>query len=242
MINGDPQRIELDVDQVFMLYAAFCGDVAKTAHSSGIPMQEVEKLALDHGWPDRIRSLVTLTKGTKPGDVERGINRAINFVQAHRCRLFIEGVMRALERECVSDKAALDQFTTERINKHGEVCERQFSARAIADLASAMEKIHWMTYTALNDSPQERAKRVEKASDDTAQSDVHARIAAALAEMRNKSPLAQLEAAQATLAQQAGAAQHQQASNVQQSVVMVEAHIASAAQGAALEGHLPPTA
>jgi hypothetical protein len=201
VINGDPQRIELDVDQVFMLYAAFCGDVAKTAHSSGIPRKQVEDLAVEYGWPDRIKSIVDLTKGTKPGDVERGINRAINFVQAHRCRIFIEGVMRALTKECVDDKATLDQFTTERLNKHGDVCDRQFSARALADLASAMEKVHWMTYQALNDSPQERAKRVEKPSDDTAQSDVHARIAAALADMRNKSPKAQLEDAQAIIGQ-----------------------------------------
>ncbi len=200
MINGDPQRIELDVDQAFMLYAAFCGDIAKTAHSSGLPREQIEALALEHGWPERIEGLVGLTKGTVPGDVERGINRAINFVQAHRCRLFIEGVMRALAKECVDDKSALDQFTTEKLNRHGEIVERQFSARAIADLASAMEKIHWMTYQALNDSPQERAKRVEKPSDDTAQSDIHARIAATLAKMRSNSPKAQLEDAQVELA------------------------------------------
>lgn len=200
MINGDPQRIELDVDQVFMLYAAFCGDVAKTAHSSGIPQEQVEQLALEYGWPNRIKSLVDLTKGTKPGDVERGINRAINFVQAHRCRLFIEGVMRALAKEEKDQVALLDQFTSEKRNRDGVVVERQFSARAIADLSSAMEKVHWMTYQALNDSPQERAKRVEKISDDTAQADVHARIAAALADMRSSSPRAQLEEAQEKIA------------------------------------------
>jgi hypothetical protein len=200
MINGDPQRIELDVDQVFMLYAAFCGDVAKTAHSSGIPQDKVVALAVEHQWPERIKSLVDLTKGSKPGDVERGINRAMNFVQAHRYRIFVEGVMRALMSTSSTEEGLRDTLTVKRFNKKGECINESCNMRPLADLASAMEKIHWMTYQALNDSPQERAKRVEKPADDVSQADVHAKIAATLAEMRTNSPKAHLEAAQVELA------------------------------------------
>src|ERR1035441_4635090 len=92
----NPQEITLDLDQVFMLYTAFCGDVQRTAHSSGITPEEVQSLADQYGWPEKIDSIVKLTKGEKPGDVERAVNRAMNFVQAHRCRLFVEAVLRAL--------------------------------------------------------------------------------------------------------------------------------------------------
>ena len=200
MIKGDPQSIDLDVDQVFMLYAAFCGDVAKTAHSSGISQEKVMALALEHEWPERIKSLVDLTKGSKPGDVERGINRAMNFVQAHRYRIFVEGVMRALMSTSSTEEGLRDTLTTRHFNRKGEKISESCNMRPLADLASAMEKIHWMTYQALSDSPQERAKRVEKPADESAQSDVHARIAAALANMRNKSPVAQLKAAQVEVA------------------------------------------
>lgn len=227
MVNGDPQRIELDVDQVFMLYAAFCGDVSKTAHSAGISRTQVEDLALEYGWPERIKSLVDLTQGAKPGDVERGINRAMNFVQAHRWRIFLEGTLRALAKVGTDGDAMLDLFTTEKRNKDGAVVERVFSARALADISTALEKVHWMTYQALNDSPQERAKRVEKPADDAAQADVHARLAAALAAMRANSPRTQLEDAQTELAAHLS--------------TKTEAHLVSSAQASALHQGLPST-
>jgi len=194
MIN--PQEIVLDLDQVFLLYTAFCGDSARTAHSAGITVEEVNALAAKHGWPDRIRSIVELTKGEKPGDVERAVNRAMNFVQAHRCRVFIEGVLRALSEKSKESGDPLELLRTDRVNKAGEVIGVVYSTRPLADLTAAMERIHCMTYSALNDSPPERAKRAEKPAAETAQADIHARMSAALAKMRAVSPAAQLQDAQ----------------------------------------------
>lgn len=192
----NPQAITLDLDQVFMLYTAFCGDVARTAHSAGITREEVQALAMKHEWPAKIESIVTLTKGEKPGDVERAVNRAMNFVQAHRCRVFIEGVLRSLMDRARATGDPLELMRTDRVNKAGEILGTVYSTRPLADLTSAMEKIHWMTYQALNDSPQERARRAEKPLDETAQYDVHARMSAALSKMRGVSPAAQLADAQ----------------------------------------------
>ena len=191
----NPQEIALDLDQVFMLYTAFCGDVARTAHSAGITCDEVQALADKHGWPQKIASIVTLTKGEKPGDVERAVNRAMNFVQAHRCRNFVEGMLRALVEQ-VRISGSLEILRTPRVNKKGEEIGSVYSTRPLADLTSAMEKVHWMTYQALNDSPQERAKRAEKPADASAQADIHARLSAALSKMRAVSPVAQLQDAQ----------------------------------------------
>ena len=191
----NPQEIALDLDQVFLLYASFCGDVARTAHSSSITVEEVKALADKHGWPSKIESIVTLTKGEKPGDVERAINRAMNFVQAHRCRNFLESMLRAL-MEQVKTHGSLDILRVPRVNKQGVEIGAVYSTRPLADLTSAMEKVQFMTYAALNDSLQERAKRAEKPAAETAQADIHARMSAALAKMRAVSPAAQLEDAQ----------------------------------------------
>ena len=108
--------------------------------------------------------------------------------------------MRALMSTSSTEAGLRETLTVRHFNKKGEMISESCNMRPLADLASAMEKIHWMTYQALSDSPQERAKRVEKPADESAQSDVHARIAAALANMRSKSPQAQLEVAQVELA------------------------------------------
>jgi hypothetical protein len=197
----NPQEITLDLDQVFMLYTAFAGDVQRTAHSSGITPEQVQALADQHGWPEKIDSIVKLTKGEKPGDVERAVNRAMNFVQAHRCRIFVEAVLRALLEQAKACGDPLQLLRVPRVDKTGHSLGAVYSTRPIADLASAMEKIHCMTYAALNDSPQERAKRAEKPAAETAQADVHARMSAALAKMRTVSPAAQLEDAQEELGQ-----------------------------------------
>ena len=200
-MTDDPNTKEtLDLEQTFMLYAAFCGDVAKTAHSSGIPKEQVIALADQYGWRDRIQGLVVLARGEKAGDVERAINRAMNFVQAHRCRHFIERVLRALVTQADESNDVLEILRTDRVSKDGKVVGQAYSTRPLADLTSAMEKIHWMTYQALNDSPQERAKRVEKVEDEVSQSDIHARISTALAAMRSQSPKDQLESGQQELA------------------------------------------
>jgi hypothetical protein len=196
------QRIEFDLDQTFMLYATFCGDIAKTAHSTGLSREKIEQLATEHGWADKISEIIELNKGSKPGDMERGINRALNFVQANRFRIWVEKLMRAMVNAGDLVQDDLDVLRQKRYNKQGEITSEIVSTRALADLAATLEKIHWMTYEALGDSPQERAKRIEKPADDSSQTDTHARIAAALAKMRTNHAASQLQDAQAAMVEE----------------------------------------
>jgi len=202
-IVNSPQKIEFDHDQIFMLYATFCGDVAKTAHSTSMRREEIEAMAAAEGWADKIKEIIELNKGSRPGDMERGINRALNFVQANRFRLWVEKLMRAMVKAGDLADDDLDILRQKRYNKKGELSTDYVSTRALADLAATLEKIHWMTYEALGDSPQERAKRIEKPADDSAQMDTHARIAAALAQMRANHAAGQLADAQAEMAKSA---------------------------------------
>ena len=80
------------------------------------------------------------------------------------------------------------------------------STRALADLASAFEKAQAMTYLALNDTAQERVKRNETVDAEQSGGELHARIAAAMAEVRtSNTPRAMLLDAQLAVAQSTAA-------------------------------------
>jgi hypothetical protein len=96
-----------------------------------------------------------------------------------------------------------EQLFQKSTNKIG-VESTKLSTRALADLASALEKTQSMTYAALNDSAQDRSKRKENGDDsDVSAGDLHAQISAGLAAVRASStPRAQLFDAQIAQAEQ----------------------------------------
>lgn len=203
-IVNAPLKVEetpLEVEQVFMTYAGCCGDVQKTAKACGISMQRVIEYAETGNWLERIRELIDLKEIGKFDDVSRAISRATNFVQANRFRMYIERVVRKLSE--VSDDELLDEFTTKRVTKDGQVVVTGLSLRMLADIGSAMEKVHWMTYMALCDGTPERAARKaeEKPDDVGGDSDMHAKIARTLAAMKLKTIDQQVEEANATVVQ-----------------------------------------
>jgi len=196
-----PDQDKIDLEQAFLLYTAFCGDAKRTAHALRVPQASIEALAVAHNWGEQTRGLVELVKTEDPGSIERGLNRAGSFVQAHRMRAFLDRCLRAFQDIAdASPDGVRALLTTDRVNRAGEVVGTVFTTRCLADLASAMEKVHWMAYMALNDSPQERVKRAEKPAEDVAQSDIHAKISSAMARMRAATPRSELEAAQAATA------------------------------------------
>jgi hypothetical protein len=199
---SDPKSgdIKIDRENAFLLYATFAGDLVRTGAALGVPPTTVLKMADEEHWNDQLRPILELKKSNRPGDVERAINRALNFVQARRMLMFLERVIHKLtgftpeelEAYLLSDHSAKDgtQF-------------RKLTTRALADLASALEKCQSLSYSALNDTAQERVKRNESVSDGASASDMHLAISKAFAEVRSShSPRATLFDAQLSVAQE----------------------------------------
>lgn len=151
---------QIDRKNAFLLYATFCGDLEQTAHALGVPPAVVAHAALLDKWDEQLKTIIGMKKSSRPGDVERAINRAVNFVQAFRMRLFIERVIQKLTG---LDDAELNDYLFEvRESKAGTI-SKHVTTRPIADLTSALEKCHALTYLALNDTAQDRSRRQEQA-------------------------------------------------------------------------------
>lgn len=182
----------IDRENAFLLYATFCGDCVRTAHALNVQPDTVARAAAAGGWNEKLSPILALKQSTKPGDVERAMNRALNFVQAHQMRMFVARVLRRLSG--MSEKELEDYVMS--VESTAKGFTHKITTRAIADLASAMEKCQAMSYQALNDTTTERVKREENIVDVSA-GDMHARIAAAMAEVRaDNSPRAKLLDAQ----------------------------------------------
>lgn len=184
----------IDRQNAFLLYAAFTGDIERTAFALGVSPVSILKVSEDEGWAAKLRPILELKKSERPGDTERALNRALNFVQAHKMRLFLERVLNLLTglddeqirsyvlkpttpRPVGRPKKGDDPPTVTLTSASGI----KVDARPFADLASALEKAHALTYMALGDTASERVKMPQDASKGgEAASDIHARIAAAM--------------------------------------------------------------
>jgi len=171
-------------DQVFQLFAIYSGDVEKTALASGWTAVQVEAAAAQHAWRNKIKVLIDLKQSNRPGDSERGINRAINFVQAHQYRCFLNRVLLrlgSLNREELEDYI----LGTEVDNKTGRI-SRKLNTRAFADLSSAIEKCHAMTYQALADTVGDRKGRDEEPDTGKSAAELSLAITKAMQEVRDQ--------------------------------------------------------
>ena len=183
-------------DYIFLMFAAFGGDIFRCAHACGVDPEEVTRLAESGKWMERIRALIELKKGDKGPDLERGISRATNFVQVNRWRLILDRLIQHFEG--LTDQQLLEKFITYRLDRNGEKVQTNISFKILADISTAMEKTHWLTYQATLDAPQDRAARREKPKDDEVEEDLHAKIAKSLAGMIEHTPASQLQLAQDT--------------------------------------------
>lgn len=175
--EDESQKAGFDLENVFMLYATFCGDVERTAHAASLKPSVVMDLAQQHGWNERLRGIIELKNSGRPGDVERAINRALNFVQAHRYRGFLE---RVIQRVCSMDAGEMDDLLISLQYVEEGKSIKKLSTRPLADLAAALEKCHAMTYSALNDSATERKARDERPDSEVSGGELHAVIARAM--------------------------------------------------------------
>ena len=151
-----------DKKQAFLLYTVLLGDASKTAHALGCSVLTIANMAEKENWDEKIGDITKLRKSDRPGDLERAINRAINYADAHRYRLHLQRVLETIQEW---DDEKLDEMlimTT--VDKTGNV-HQHLSTRALADLSSALEKAHALTYLALGDTAQDRARRKEESDD-----------------------------------------------------------------------------
>ncbi|MHC4154409.1 MAG: hypothetical protein ACYST6_05745 [Planctomycetota bacterium] len=205
--DGDQSEVTdvlIDRDSAFMLYATFCGDVERTAHALGCRPVDVLEVAKMERWDEQLKSIIELKKSSRPGDVERAVNRALNFVQAHRFRTIVERVMRHLYE---MEQTELVDFVTTSVRASTKAdAPRQLSAKSLADLATAMEKAQAMSYLALVDTATDRSKRKAELDSDNGAQSLHIQIASAMAKVGGSNSASaqlfdrQLEQAQEVLA------------------------------------------
>lgn len=193
----------LDREQAFMLYATFAGDVIRTSHALNIKPAALMLVADECGWNDKLREIIEMRESAKPGDWERAVNRAINFVMAHQMRLLFDRALkrfRDMEDEEL-EKAMIEEWTDREGNNRYKATGKVF-----ADLAAAMEKVHSMTYHALSDTVQDRNRRKEQEKNEDTTGDMHAMISAKMQSVsRDNSPRAQLFDAQLAKGQEVAA-------------------------------------
>lgn len=190
---NDPQLI--DRENAFLLYATFCGDVTRTAAALHADVVTVLRVVDEEHWNSKLTTILELRKSAKPGEVERGINRTMNFVQCHRLRNLVERQVNMLSQ--MSDEELKTWCMSEIVttNKDGSVSvEKKLHTRPFADLATAMEKVQMLSYTALNDTNQERAQRAKDAKEEQPTTmEIHSAIAKAMSEVgASKTPRALL--------------------------------------------------
>lgn len=187
----------LDRENAWLLFASFAGDIERTALALNVPAVAVLKIAEDEGWLSRLAPIIALKKSARPGDIERAINRALNYVQAHTFRLIVE---RTIQRVSGMDAVEFERYVMTKLGKEG--LESALNTRPLADLASALEKAHAMSYAALEDTSADRVKRKDTQTEVSA-GDLYAKMAEAMSKVNaSKAPRAllfdaQLEAAPA---------------------------------------------
>jgi hypothetical protein len=187
-------------NKAFLLYTVFCGDPIKTAHSLGLTPASIIQMADDGGWDEKISDILALRKSDKPGDLERAINRAINYVQAHRYRMQLERVIQHITS--LKDSELTDLLVSSMKDKMGNT-HKSLSCRAFADLSSALEKAHTLSYLALNDTSSDRSRRKEEMDGGVmAATQMHQQIAEAMRQVAIESPKDALVKEQTDLAEE----------------------------------------
>lgn len=172
---------KIDVSQCWLVYMSLVGDVERTAAAMDLSPAVIEKLAKDEGWDEKIRRVSLLSKSGKPGDWERAQNRALCFVQAQRLRATIDTVIGKIFNMDANELVDFMSTAKLAVGTPKEPRLRvSISSRFLADLASAMEKVHHLSYTALGDTVTERASRATGPDGEVSGNDLHAAVVAAL--------------------------------------------------------------
>jgi hypothetical protein len=182
-LSAASKRVEViaEPEEVFRLYAMFVGDLERTAVAAHLPLEQVAEMATAGEWTKRITVLIRLQKSGIPGDVERGVNRAINFIQADRMRRVIERIIGVLN--AMSPDEMMQNLLSVSEDRNGNVTSKILT-RPFADLATALEKCHAMTYQALSDTATDRKGRSETEDQNATAGEMHLALVDAMAKAR----------------------------------------------------------
>lgn len=137
-LTGDPA-------EVFAVYLQQGANAQRTALTLKIPVAEVEGLVKQHGWDVKVKEYTGGIENPTLEDFQRGqrgLNRAINYIQAHRLRDLVERIVQKL-----NDKETLEEYTTIR-TKDGF----RRDLKPIRELAEAARTAQELSYRALGDS------------------------------------------------------------------------------------------
>lgn len=162
----------IDVTRTFITFTTLCGDVQRTAAALDLDPAVVEQLAKDEGWHEKISRVSLLSKSGKPGEYERGVNRALNFTQAHRMRLLLDKLLEEFQDK--TPEEILESVTSRTAQGATSV-----SARFFSDLTAAMEKAQHLSYLALGDTAGERPDATTEEGELSA-NQMHSAVIAAL--------------------------------------------------------------
>lgn len=162
---------KFDVAQIFSVYMSFVGDCDQTAAALQMDPYVVQALAKQEDWVTKVKHLSQMSKSGKPGDFEKAANRALNFVQAHRLRGVLTSLLTQYEAKEPADIAEVTVSSTG---------VEKVSCKFLSDLASAMEKVHALSYAALGDSIAERNARLEEDGSEVSGDTLHRAVFAAL--------------------------------------------------------------
>lgn len=159
-MNQAIDKNKLDVLRIFETFVAFSGDVMRTAVACNLPPETIHALATSEGWHAKVKEWTTLREGST-ADVAVQVNRAVNFVQAHRLRSLVDKVVTELTK--LEPSELVDKLSSHTRDKSGLRIPgaSTFSARALTDLVKAAESAHLMTQRALGDTAQERPETGE---------------------------------------------------------------------------------
>jgi hypothetical protein len=171
-------KIKFDRQAAFLLYAQFCGDAVRTAAALNIKPCDILEVSKEAKWDEQIQPILELKASGRPGDVERALNRAVNFVQAYKLKIFLERVLHKLDQMKDED---IEDFVFQSSVRDG-VVTKKLDMRPLTDLVAAVEKAHALTYAALGDTATERIKRVDNVSANL--EDIHVKMADAFARIK----------------------------------------------------------
>jgi hypothetical protein len=178
--------LPFDREQAFIIYASLGGHVPKTSAALGVSEEDIFTAEKEGDWRGRIKALTKLRESGRPGDVERAINRAVNFAQAARMRSVLDRLISKFVRMSDDELIELCISMVVKSSKNKDVVaaeEVRVSTRAFADLSSALEKIHTLSYLALSDGATERRHRAEHEEDSGGKAnlkDIHAALSDAV--------------------------------------------------------------
>lgn len=184
--SPDPELT--DRDNAFLVFCSFSGDLARTAQHLNSTPDAVAQVAQEDNWLEKAKPLIAFKKFGNPAEAERHVNRTVNFLQATQLRKVLEAVVVYLSR--MPNDKLMEYCLEESTDKDGRKVMKVHT-RPFADLAAALEKVHALSYAALNDTVTERGHRQRSNPDDepVAVSDIHAALAKAFSDRQCPSEL-----------------------------------------------------